>query len=178
MASTGQLTAGTINPTSDPPGSITWTDPNNLIATGGSFASATVPQGNQTQITFLSNYGASLPSGSTIDGVQLDIDAIASVGSAGIIQASLANGSSLIGSVKSSSALTTSLATYTLGGPADLWGASLNEALIESSNFGVPVIVGASMAGLSVQVNNHRVTIFYTSPTGEKRTLLLLGVGH
>lgn len=51
----------------------------------------------------------------------------------------LLSGGSLIGTGKSTGSLTTSEATHTFGGASDTWGASLTEAICNSSTFGVAV---------------------------------------
>ena len=122
-------------------------------------ASTAGPSGPTLYTGFIgaSNYGVSLPSGSTIDGVEVRIEAADSggVGSPGIINfVALLDNGSLLGTAKNpGTSVTTTDAFYTFGNSGDTWSASLTESKVEETTF------GAFMQMSSTGSNNHRVDV-------------------
>lgn len=88
------------------------------------------------------NYDLSVPSGSTINGVEVRLDAWAdSTSNNPILCIQLSwDGGSTWTSAKSTSTLTTSQATYLLGGSSDTWGRTWNSNDFTNSNFRLRVI--------------------------------------
>jgi hypothetical protein len=88
-----------------------------------------------------SNYGLSIPSGATITGIEVRADARADATTGApklCVQVSW-NGGATWTAVKSTPALTTSEATYLLGGTADTWGRTWASGDFTNANFRIRV---------------------------------------
>ena len=95
------------------------------------------------------NYGLTVPAGQTVGGIEVRLDARAD-GTTGTpkmcVQLSWDGGASWT-AAKSTAPLTTTMATYVLGGPADTWGRAWTSSEVSNANFRVRVIdVAASTA--------------------------------
>lgn len=135
MASTGDVfpTSGT---TVDRAGSTAWTSPGNITANDAADASAAVP----TDYLIASGFGFSIPTGSTIKGVTVKVEASETgTGSSNYIpQLSSDTTPTLIGSAKSAVTVNGTTPTVsTNGGTSDLWGATLTPATVNAAGFGV-----------------------------------------
>lgn len=88
------------------------------------------------------NYGISLPSGSTIDGIEIRLDgrADSTTGSPKFCVQLSWDGGTTWTSAKSSNNLTTNNATYTLGGSSDNWGRTWTDTEMDDANLRVRVI--------------------------------------
>jgi hypothetical protein len=92
------------------------------------------------------NYGVSLPAGATINGIEVRLDALADSTSGApkmCVQLSWNGGTSWT-SAKTTANLTTSAATYTLGGAADTWGRTWSVGDLSNGSFRVRIINVAS----------------------------------
>lgn len=134
MAYTGNVfpTAGS---TVDRAASTSWTSPGEIISDNAVDASAAVP----TDYLVTAGYGFSIPTGSTIRGVTVRVEAgETGTGTSNYVpQLHSDETPTLIGSPKS--AVTVSGATKVIsvnGGPTDTWGASLTPAIVNSTGFG------------------------------------------
>jgi hypothetical protein len=88
------------------------------------------------------DYGIAIPAGSAINGIEVRVDARADSTSGApkmCVQLSWDGGVSWT-AAKATGALTTSLATYTLGGATDTWGRSWSAASLANASFRVRVI--------------------------------------
>lgn len=130
--------------------SISWSNASNAASSDNSYAavSAAFTESEvSTRCLLTTNFGFSIPGGSTIDGVLVEYERKCSGNSAffhctdGTIK--LYSGGALVGSNKayytgnSSSYWPTSDAYYSYGGASDLWGASLDVSTVNNSGFGV-----------------------------------------
>jgi hypothetical protein len=109
-------------------------------ADGGTYANATSPTQNATYW----GYDFTIPAGNTILGITVRLDAWDTVGTGGTPVGYLSvelskDGGSTWTDVKSTGTLTTTQATYNLGGSADTWGTSWTVTQINSDNFRVRV---------------------------------------
>jgi hypothetical protein len=88
------------------------------------------------------NYNISLPNGATVTGIQVRLNAKvdSTSGSPKLCVQLSWNGGSNWTPAKSTSGLSGSNATYTLGSPADLWGRAWNLSQFANSNFMLRVI--------------------------------------
>ena len=95
------------------------------------------------------NFNVNLPVGATIKGIEVRLDAFAdSTTSSPKICVQLSwDGGTTWTSAKQTSTLTTSEATYILGGPLDTWGRTWTLANLSNTNFRVRVIDIASTSG-------------------------------
>lgn len=140
-------------------GTVAWSNPTNVEADDGVFASP----GSVSALTHYLNasgYNFSIPSNATVNGIQVDVvrkAALSGVGNlcpGGIntvcdINAVLITSSGALGTTNEASTTpwAAAIATSTYGGPSDLWGASWAPSDINSSNF-----------GFAISVNSHGMT--------------------
>ncbi|HLA06556.1 MAG TPA: M14 family metallopeptidase [Anaerolineales bacterium] len=124
-------------------------NPSNAFANDGVFAvdnnsgtnNNTSCTSNRKDRHVFSNYGFSIPSGATITGIEVRADARVD-GTAGApkLCAQISwNGGATWTAVKSTSALTTSEATYLLGGTTDTWGRTWASGDFTNANFRIRV---------------------------------------
>lgn len=126
-------------------------------------------------------YGFSIPAGATINGITLVFHA-RRTGPAGFFPSIylVKGGTVQTGGTNKTilnATLTTTLADYTLGGPADLWGVTLTDTDVNASNFGFAfqgfqLAMGRSAAGDAL------MTVDYTTAAGVagSSTMQLMGV--
>src|SRR5512138_400672 len=109
------------------------------------------------------NYNFSIPSATAIQGIQVRLDARAdsTSGSPKIcVQLSWNGGSSWV-TAKQTSTLSTSEATYTLGGTADTWGRTWSLSEFTNTNFRVRVIDVASSTSRDFYLDYLAVNVTY-----------------
>jgi hypothetical protein len=174
--------------------SIAWTNPGNITLSDGSYATAALnranPNGRSTQYLVASNFGFTIPVGSTINGILVEVEraAASSVGNPSDQQVQLATNPtsslSLVGNNKASGTVWPTTEAYaSYGGSADLWGWTPGVSDINSSGFCVYISAGvANGKGTNtVKVDYVRVTITYVGsvPPGGLAggSMSLLGVG-
>lgn len=157
MPTSGPNSGGTFTDLGD--NDVAWTSPSNVAASDNSYATVTVSAvavvSNSLDVT---NLGFSIPGGSTINGVLVEIEIKASVTGAAWNQIQvLPSGSSLFGD-----AISTTEAYVSYGGPTSLWG-GLSVATVNSSSFGVRLSVYRSSGGpQTVSMDHVRITVYYT----------------
>jgi hypothetical protein len=155
-----------------PGGTTLWSNANNVLACDGSYATIT-PTNNQTTNTrymVVNNFGFTIPSDATINGIEIVVRRRKS-GSGGEIRdtvASMVNGGSAVGT---NSPIGTDWSTSdfdaTYGGPSNTLGAALTPALVNSSNFGFALRIynsGGSVGAVG-EVDCISITIYYTEVT-------------
>ncbi len=111
------------------------------------------------------NYGFSLPSGATINGVEVRLDAKADLttGSPFICVQLSWDGGTTWTAAKSTAQLTTNEVTYILGGPADNWGRTWNDTNFSNTNFRVRVINVASNISRDFSLDWVPVKVYYST---------------
>jgi hypothetical protein len=154
-------------------GVIAWVTP-------GAFpVSASTPPttlGNTNSLT-CTDFGFTVPGGSTIDGIEVLYTLTDSGGSAmrRLVESQLYS-SGNIGTVKSPGSL---WGNTTLGGAADVWGATLTPAIVNSMAFGVRLIgsVGfpASSPDIVLIVTSITMTVYYTAGAATTGASILTG---
>jgi len=172
VATTGAVFPGTgaawsVSPHDDQ----TWSNPGNILADDTSYAQITSPSfdlGVQSYLLRASNFNFSgIPSGATIVGITVRVNACYVNGSGSIDLVQLVNASgSLVGDNKASTpvALTTpSLATHTFGGSADTWNASPTVAMLQDTDFGVAVGCIATANDCDVYIDYITIEVEYTT---------------
>jgi len=127
---------------SDPAvGSVAWMNPTYAEASDGSYATATLTL-TPSEYLKLTNFGFAIPTGSTINGIVVEVQR-ANIGSGTVIDNAIrivkSDGS--IGTTDKSSATAwpSSEAYATYGGAGDLWGETWTATDINNSNFGVAI---------------------------------------
>ncbi len=162
MSSQGPLIAGTgANDASV--GTVAWSNPGNITANDGSSASYTSGTAVSNYLKG-TNFGFSIPSGATIDGIEVTIERGVIAGNATDAHVRIVKGGSI-----SATNLTTgatwnsgSMVVDTLGGPTELWGESWTSTDINASDFGFAVAL--STAGASpAQVDYIAIKVYYTA---------------
>lgn len=166
-------------------GGNAWTSPGAVVgnsgAQGGLYATSSVTGSNQSKDTdYLegTGYGFSIPTGATIQGIEVQVHRYKFTAKQGSVTDKLVQlliGGALSGANRSKSASwkNSNPGWVTFGGPTDLWGLTPTVAQINASNFGVALQAHLSTpagSGSSAQalagVNSIQVTVYYTLATG------------
>jgi hypothetical protein len=186
-ASAGPRNAGTAA-TVDHADNTDWTGSPTLIAAiaadDANFASVDLHNGSTSDYLEATNYGFTIPTGATINGIQVTIMRYSSSNSGGSsiddAHVRIIKGGSITGNDKQQSGTTnwpTSEVLATYGNSSDLWGATpWTAADINATNFGVALAVTNENNG------NHRiayvdyiqVTVTYTIKTDTTTPVLTL----
>ena len=145
-------------------GTVAWTNTGNITSEDGVVAS--VSNGSSTQYLVATNFGFSIPSGATINGITAEIrrkrggintclDAQINIVKGGVIKTT---------NKSTGTVLPTSFAYKSYGGSSDLWGESWTYSDINSSGFGFVYRVdrGGGKSAMNPQVDAMRITIDYT----------------
>lgn len=146
-----------------------WTNPGNVVSSNNSYASCgTLSPGSPTDYLAATNPGFSIPGTDTIDGIEVNVEASRSSGTANITAIALTkNGSSALGNKTPAQALTGTDVVYTFGGPADLWGQSWTPAEINASTFGAMVVcLGTPPSGGAPRIDHITITVYTTAGGG------------
>lgn len=149
-----------------------WVSPANVGADDGTTSSITAASYDSpdiSQILVASNFGFSIPTGSTIDGIVVEIDRNNAAGAASDNRVQLATGTTfatLVGTNKADTALDwpAALTVATYGGAADTWSSGLTVAQINATGFAVFLSAQADAANTDIAVDFIRVTVHYTAP--------------
>ncbi|MBL0356920.1 MAG: Ig-like domain-containing protein [Chitinophagaceae bacterium] len=147
-------------------GTGAWTTPGNITTTGTPYATQNLAAGATTNYLQASNYGFSIPSGATINGITLTIrkqvattpnmfDNIVRIVKGGVVTGN---------NLASGTAWPNSFGITTYGSSSNLWGTTWTAADINASNFGV-VLSATSGSGSTRQldVDYIQVTVTYTT---------------
>ena len=147
------------------------TSPANAYTNDGLFA-ADANSGNNTGTSCTGidkdkhryyNYGFSLPAGATINGIEMNLVAKANStsGTPKMCVELSWNGGTTWATAKSTNNLTTSSASYTLGGPTDTWGRTWSDTDFTDSNFRVRVINVASNTSRTFSLDYAGIKVYY-----------------
>ncbi|RTL55892.1 MAG: hypothetical protein EKK37_18075, partial [Sphingobacteriales bacterium] len=149
-------------------GTVLWTNPGNIVNATG--ATASVSSNAITHYLQGSNYGFSIPSNATINGITVVINRQSSGSTSPFMQdniVSLVKGGTIQSTNKANTGTdwpTASSGNATYGSNSDLWGTTWLPSDINSSTFGV-VLSGVNANGSRTRtatVNSIQVTITYT----------------
>jgi len=142
-------------------GTVTWSNPSNAASSDDSYATAAVVF-NQTHYLWCDDFGFSIPSGATIQGIEVKVEASYSGGfSCSLNHVRLIKGGTITGDDNGGQAVTGTDTVYTFGGAADLWGASWAYSDINASNFGAAVT--ATGAFSTARVDHIQIKVTYTT---------------
>lgn len=175
MASQGPrypATAASLSEASTLENKDAWVSPANVGADDGTESTITAASFDSpdiSQILVASNFGFTIPTGATIDGIVVEIDRRNSAGAASDNRVQLATGTTfadLVGTNKADTALDwpTATAVATYGASNDTWSAGLTVAQINAAGFAVFLSAQADAANTDIQVDFIRVTVYYTAP--------------
>lgn len=183
MASQGPNSGGTFaNDASY--GTTAWTSPSNAASSNNSYASVLLSSFNSSQYLKATNFGFSIPSGATIDGIVVEVELKAS--SVGYIRDSsvkIVKGGTASGTDKKRSPgvfwpNTDTVITY--GGSTDLWGLSWSDTDINASDFGLAFSpsVDTGKTSITAYIDHIRITVYYTTGGGGASTNPILYIGN
>jgi len=145
-------------------GTIAWTNTGNITADDGATANIPFTSGTTNYLT-ATNYGFSIPSGSTINGITAEIKEVN--GEFGGITKDNAVRIIKGGVIQSSNKANTNIwpagVYVSYGGTSDLWGASWSAADINSSGFGLAISAFLSSSD-NPSIDAIRITVNYTPP--------------
>lgn len=162
MADTGATYPG-LGSNEDRGGLPAWSNPTNIQA-DGAYADWT---GTDTYSDWLrgSNFGFSVPSGSIITGVQLDMkrEEISGAVTNSLLYLVDDNGTNMGDSKHVTNQSWGSLEEVSYGGAADLWGATLTPNIVNSSNFGARMSIGCVGNSRGI-VYWYKITVYYSEP--------------
>ena len=127
-------------------GTVSWTNPGGITADDSSYAQCSLGGSAVSHYLWATNFGFGIPTGATINGVQVSVLRESSSSStSNNIQdnvVSLIKGGAVTGSNKATATYwPDSMHGASYGGTADLWGTSLTAADIDAANFGVALSV-------------------------------------
>ncbi len=148
------------------PGGISWSNPGNITEFDTLYATLQVTGDKESDYLQGSSYGFSIPITSTITGIRVDINRIASGLDFTDTVVSLVDSRGVLTGTNLATGVIwpTSLITATFGGPDQLWGATWTANEINSPNFGVALAVRKSSGGhATASVNTMAITVFYTA---------------
>lgn len=169
MAVTSFKASGTQADAGAGHGTATWGTPTNAAASDDSHTTASVNAAAVSHYLRLTNFGftsSDIPAGSTIDGIEVNIEK--SRTGIGVFDESilLRKTSGQVGSDKADTGTnwgtTDAIATY--GGAADTWSSGLTQADIIDSNFGIDIACkGAASTGVG-RIDYVEIRVYYTTP--------------
>lgn len=121
--------------------------------------------GNDKDKHIFYNYDFSIPSGSTINGIEVQLDAWADniTGSPKMCVQLSWDGGATWTTTQSTATLTTSQGRYTLGSPSDTWGRSWSNTNLSNSNFRLRIINVASDNSRDFYLDWAAVKVYYSS---------------
>lgn len=167
MSSQGPLfpTAASGNTATLGGGSVVWTNPQNIQANDGVFASC-LPGVSITDDLRGSTYGFTVPATATIRGILLEVaansPATTNVEKFNVVALEGGGGAS---ANRAAGLLTPTLTTFSFGGSADLWGTTWTPAQINAATFVSNISFSSTGGGPgTLQVDFHRITVFFTLP--------------
>ena len=151
-------------------GTVAWSTPNNSQASDNSYATATLVSPTQTHYLKATNFGFSIPSGATIDGivVEAEVSEIDIDGQGNDYRARIVKGGTIGATDKANATTWGTTDTYlSHGGITDLWGETWTAADINAANFGfalsAQLVTGTS---LLPQIDHIRITVYYSQTAG------------
>lgn len=179
MSSSGPNSPGTSADDSSIGGALSiWSNPNNSQASDNSYATCILTGG--THYLKNTNFGFSIPSGATIDGIVVEIERHDNSGGLGTTKDNavrIVKGGTIGSTDKSTGTdwAATDPNTYvSYGGVSDLWGETWTDSDINSSGFGTALSAQQGSGGPGGASCDHvRVTVHYTasSATQPVRTM-------
>lgn len=170
MATSGPNSGGTFANV-DLFGGTGWTNPSNAASSNNSYATFSFNDDGQSQMLTATNFGFSIPTGATIDGIVAEVERKISASQPSVRDNYVAltkDGTTDPGGDGKQDAVTdypTSDGYATYGGAADLWSLTWTAEEINATGFG---LFFATMGGDSetVSVDHIRITVYYTPAAG------------
>ena len=161
-------------------GTLTWSDPGNISIVGSPYATSTGGASAITHYLEGTDYSFNIPSGATINGIQVTINRASTragnctdptnlIACAGFVDniVSLIKSGSVTGTNKAvtTTIWPTSLTTITYGSASELWGTTWTPADINNTNFGVAFsakVTASALSNKTATVDYMYITVYYT----------------
>lgn len=149
-----------------------WSSPANITANDSVFATVLLGAGGASNELQGTNFGFAIPTGSTINGITVEIfkKAISGIGNptdvdVTILKGGVATGTNL-GHTGAGNGWLSAGAIDTYGGATSLWGTTWAPSDINAANFGVQIscMEWTTGGGVTAGVDFIRITITYTPP--------------
>jgi len=174
MASQGPNSCGTgANDASA--GTVSWNNPGNIVSSNNVYSTVVGGSGS-TQSKYLkaTNFGFSIPSGATIDGIVVEFERKASQSSGNNVKDSeikIVKGGTIQTTNKADTATnwSTTEAYFTYGSSTELWGTTWTDSDINASDFGVvlkAVLTYSGKGSVTASVDHVKITVYYTTGGG------------
>lgn len=189
MSTAGPSPAGTTG-TNTSVGSKAWGTTDNIKLDDGTRCNSATQLSTTLVYTYYltaTNFGFSIPSGATINGVTVVWQAsclrVDGVCVAKDYLCKLIKGGTIQGNNKAvPTDMTNTDTNYTYGSTSDLWGLTLSETDVNASNFGVAIsyqYAGNGTQNQGLRVDYMTLSVDYTEASGAtfKQSRALLGVG-
>lgn len=167
-------------------GTQNWINTGNITADDATYANASSSvTSSYVESKYLrgTNFGFTIPDGSTINGITVEYQAYANYYSfdpelvASIVQVNMVKSTGRVGTSNSTAYELDTEATYTFGSSSNLWGTTWTAAEINNSGFGVDLVVSFSDADLSgiltAYVDYVKITVDYTPAANTSNMMLM-----
>lgn len=142
-----------------------WINVNNALSSNNSYATSGAGGGENTERLLLSNFGFSIPAGSTIDGVEISVEYYTSDAD-DQLRVSIDNSGSY-STAKTNNTPSTSETTEIYGANNDTFGLTLSAGDVNSSGFGASIELWQnSSGGASISVDHVQMKVYYTEVAG------------
>ena len=166
----GPRSAGTGSSVNGP-GSITWTNPANIITAGSPYGTAVLTANATSEYLQGTNYGFTIPANAAIEGITVSIRRQSSSNAGGNsvndVDLNLLKNGAMVGTDKATTTdWPTTLGIASYGGVADLWGTTWTAADINNANFGVSLSVlnQSGFGSRTASVDYMQITVTYSIP--------------
>lgn len=160
MASTGNVFAGTGENNAGI-GATAWTNPGNVVSDNTTDATCNAAASSQYLVARNCNF-ASIPDGSTINGITVRVEASEHSSGTESLNARLQDAAgALVGASKANTISGTAKAVYTYGSTSDTWSASPTAAMVKDADFGVRLWFTTAH---DVRIDYVTIAIEYTPP--------------
>ena len=168
MASSGPNSPSTVVNDSGY-GTYAWSNPSNAASQNDTYASAQANAVGDTQYLKSTNFGFSIPSGATINGIVVEYDVYESgAGAADDQRVRIVKGGTIGTTDRQTDTAypATDGDTYqSRGGSTDLWGETWSDTDINASNFGVAIACNGA-GNNNIYIDHVRITVHYTESGG------------
>lgn len=165
MATEGPNSPGTTGSDSSV-GTIDWSTTSNATASDDSYATAAIVGGEVTYYLTCTNFGFSIPSGVTINGIVVEWEK----STGGLASGTTSDNAvriikgGAIGATDRSGSDWTGTDTYeSYGSSSDLWGETWAFSDINATTFGAAISATNDIGSATCQIDHCRITVYYTS---------------
>lgn len=145
-------------------GDVAWSNTALITANDNTYADVTLTSGQSSQVLSGTNFGFSIPAGSTINGIEVAIEVNYPVSTTMIdLNSSLILSDASIGGTNRANSSTIAETTITYGGASDTWGESLTTTDVNNANFGFAFRVERTGGfGNTIEIDHYTMTVYYT----------------